>query len=53
MSVKDKPSMTGASAKVDHKPADYLPGIKFVNMEGKKTKVRTKPTTSMTAKKLH
>jgi hypothetical protein len=42
--------MIGASAQVDHKPADNLPGIKFAEMEKEEIKVHTKPTTSMTAK---
>jgi hypothetical protein len=44
--------MIGASAQVDHKPADNLPGINFIEMGRKEEiKVHTKPTTSMTAKR--
>ena len=43
--------MIGASAQVDHKPADNLPGIKFAEKVRKEEiKLHTKPTTSMTAK---
>ena len=43
--------MIGASAQVDHKPTDNLPGIEFAEVERKEEiKVHTKPTTSMTAK---
>jgi len=49
---KDKPSVIGAFAQVDYKPADDLPGIKFAEMERKEEiKVHTRPTTSMTAKR--
>jgi len=43
--------MIGATAQVDHKPADNLPGKKFVEKERKEEiNVHTKPTTSITAK---
>lgn len=48
---KDKPSVIGASAQVDHKPTDNLSQIKLAGAERKaETKVHTKPTTSITGK---
>ncbi len=48
---KDKPSVIGASAQVDHKPTDDLSQIKFAGVERKPgIKVPTKPTTSITGK---
>jgi len=46
---KDKPSVIGASAEIDHKPADDLSQITFAGVEGKRgIKAHTKPTTSIT-----
>ena len=46
---KDKPSVIGASAQVDHKPTDDLSQNKFVRIERKPgMDVHTKPTTSIT-----